>query len=67
MNIPCAHCGMPNSCRQDRHCRRNTGLDPAIKEAKAAIAAMDSATKRLNEAIANLAAAQAVEIAKGQG
>jgi hypothetical protein len=56
----CPGCQMPGSCRQDGHCRRPCTLDHAIKEAKEACAAMEAATRRLNAAVVNLAAAQLI-------
>lgn len=62
----CEGCEMKGGCRQDGKCRRPaTGLDYALREAQAAIEALTAASKRLNEAMGNLAAAMVIDKTKG--
>ena len=67
---PCTGCYMPNTCRNYGQCqdprRPETGIDAALKEAHAACLALEAAATRLNEATANLAAAQVIHKSQQQ-
>jgi hypothetical protein len=63
MNAPCTctGCQIGRACRQgDRDHRPETGMEYALAETRSAITAMEAATKRLHEALGNLAAAQVI-------
>lgn len=63
----CTGCQIGRACRQsDRDHWPETGLDYAIKEAHAAIEAVNAAAKRLDEAMANVAAAQVIHKSQQQ-